>query len=545
MASVNKTIVENIGLNTEEAKIYEAILLNGTLTPGEISVYTEFPIDKVESLLEKLEKQQIVRKMPGIVARYSTAPPFEKLAETLEKFRKETENIRTTVEQKFNETLTELENSVATWKSDVKKIIGKELANINKENTSIAKSIEKISLQASKTLEKELEKRVKEISKVITRQIELYNNRIQEYENNLHSILDAQIEKSRKMKDIKEKELSKTIDSNFNHHVENAESLGENVQNALSESLGTLLENLDQLKIKNIELLEKSLAKLDELANEVKNEVFSVLHDYQNGFTTDVDEFLVSVSSNFQNQVKVREADLELLRDGIEKKILENSIENAKILANFHYLASKTLNKLFKNHKEEVGTLSEKLNERIKTGYNQASSIIEEIKASINDYLDAHIKSISKEYKAFQKEFMKTIDVGTKNLVNASTNLIKYCINNIDQQLTINTETAEGLKNKISESIKEDIQEINSTLINIQNEIKENLQSGVKTYSSKLKNMQNTLLTSLDHSKSSLLSLVQTVITDALQNIDSKLRDFEKTIKEIQKKFSENLPSNV
>lgn len=160
-SSVTQTIMENIGLSSEEAKLYEVILLNGTLTPGEIGVYTDFPIAVVEPLLEKLEKQQIVRKMPGIVERYSISPPFKNLGETLETFRKETESIGKNIDQKFKETLAELESLVTAWRSDSKNIIDTEFAKISRENATTAKNLENLTLQTSGTLEKEAEKKSK------------------------------------------------------------------------------------------------------------------------------------------------------------------------------------------------------------------------------------------------------------------------------------------------------------------------------------------------------------------------------------------------
>ncbi|MEM3525810.1 MAG: helix-turn-helix domain-containing protein, partial [Candidatus Jordarchaeaceae archaeon] len=292
MVSVIQAIMENIGLSDEEAKIYEAILVNGVLTPGEISIHTEFPVSKVESLLEKLEKRQIVRKISGIVTRYSITPPFNKIAETLEKFRKEAENVKANIDKKFKETLTELENSIATWKSNVRNIIDKEFAKISKENTTTAKTIEKLSLQTSKSLEKEVEKNIKQFSKDIESQLEIYNNKVQEHETSLTNILDTQLTKTQKEKEIREKELTEGIDTLFKYNVENVERLSENIQKTLSENIETLLENLNQIKDKNINLLEKSLLKFNELSNKVKNELLFILRDYQNGFDTNTKEFL-------------------------------------------------------------------------------------------------------------------------------------------------------------------------------------------------------------------------------------------------------------
>ncbi|MFB0559935.1 MAG: helix-turn-helix domain-containing protein, partial [Candidatus Lokiarchaeia archaeon] len=488
-SSVTKTIMENIGLNSEEAKLYEAILLNGTLTPGEISVYVEFPVEKVESLLQKLEKQQIVRKMPGVVIRYSVTPPFRPLEKSLEKFKKEAGSLRETLDQKFKEFLIELANSVTVWKSDVNAIIDTEFAIASNENKAITKNLDQVTLQTSKALRTEAEKKVKEVSKTIESQSEHYNNQIYEYENGLQRILDTQVEKNEKEKELREKDLTERIDSDFKYYVDNLQNLNKKIQKALSENSKILLESLNQIEAKNIDLLEKSSLKFDELANEAKNKAYSVLDNHQNDFTTDVTELLSTADRTFQDQIKIREENLGLLHNSIEQTILENSIENAKTLSKIHQLTSIALNKLYRKHEKDVESISEKLTELVYTGYNRASSIIEEVKVSIDEYLDSHIKSLNREYKNFQKEFINTVNAGNKNLVGTCDNLQKYHTDTLNQQLNLNIETAENLKNKIGESFKKNIQEINSTLANIQNNVKEILQAELGTYDTNLQNV--------------------------------------------------------
>ncbi|MHA1603578.1 MAG: helix-turn-helix domain-containing protein [Candidatus Freyarchaeota archaeon] len=544
-SSTTQTIMETIGLSKEEAKLYEAILINGALTPGELSVHLNFPIDKVESLLEKLEKERIVRRIPGVAARYSIAPPFKKLEETLGKFRKEAENFRKTIDQKFKETLEGLANSINTWKSDVKNVIDVEFAKISDENKAMTKNLEQFSLQTSEALGMKAEKGVKELSESLEKQYELLKTQIQEYETHLHSILDQNIEKGEKGRELRQKELEEKIDNGFKYTVDNVQKLKRDIQKNLSNTSKNLSDCLNQLEAKNTDLLERSLVKFDELANEAKNKTLSVLSNHQNDFATDLEELLTSVDRTLQNQVKFRGENLNLLHNSIEQAILENSVGSAKTLSDFHRVTSKTLNKLYRDHEKDVASISEKLTELVNTGYNRASSIIDGVKLSVDKHLESHMKSLSREYKDFQTEFSKIIDTGNMSFAGTSSNLQKHYIDTINQQISITTETAENLKSKIEESVKSDIQEISSTLVGIQNSVRENLQSEIEVYDSNLAGVKDTIFSSLDDSKSALLTSAQTVSKDMFQNIDQEIKGFESVVKKIREKFSETLNFNL
>ncbi|MEM2958929.1 MAG: helix-turn-helix domain-containing protein, partial [Candidatus Jordarchaeaceae archaeon] len=538
-ASLNQKVMEYVGLSEKEAQVYGTILLYGSLTPGEISVYTKLPISKVETLLEKLEKRKVIKKIPGVVVRYSAALLFKPLEETLEKFRKEAENFRKSINQKFNETLKEFENALNVWKLDVKTIIDAEIAKISNENIEAAKNLEQVSTQTSKTLEKETENRIKEISETIGKQSELYNDRISQYESDLSYILDTQIGKSEKDKEITEKDLIDKLNSYYKYYVGSIQSLNKSIQKKLSENSKTLLEIQKQMRLKNTELLEKGSVKFVELASETKNEAFSVLDRHQSTFSTDLKELLPTLDRSFQDIIKVREGNLDLFYGNIEKSILENAINNAKRLSNFHLSASKALNKLYKSQEISVHSTSGKLTELVNTGYSRALSVIERVGGSINEHLNTHIKELSREYREFQTEFLKSLDAENQNLITTSENLQKYYTDALEQQLNINTQTALTLKDKIRESLTKTTQEINTAFTAIQNNVHDTLSSEIVAHNNDLEGLRGAIFSLLDDSRTGLISSSQRVSENIFQSIDSEAKGFENNVKKIRKKFSE------
>jgi sugar-specific transcriptional regulator TrmB len=77
-------------LSESQSRVYTALLIMGRLAPGEISLYSDVPLVKVESTIDVLVKKQLVKPLPGVVTRYRAFAPYKELANEVQGFSKET-----------------------------------------------------------------------------------------------------------------------------------------------------------------------------------------------------------------------------------------------------------------------------------------------------------------------------------------------------------------------------------------------------------------------------------------------------------------------
>ncbi|MFX1581092.1 MAG: helix-turn-helix domain-containing protein [Promethearchaeota archaeon] len=91
-----------------ESRAYTVLLVMGQLTADEVSSYSGIPILKVKTVIEALEKKQLIKSLPGVVARYRAFAPYKELAEEVQAFTKDTEKSWKELQKLETKTLSEI-----------------------------------------------------------------------------------------------------------------------------------------------------------------------------------------------------------------------------------------------------------------------------------------------------------------------------------------------------------------------------------------------------------------------------------------------------
>ncbi|MFW9984741.1 MAG: helix-turn-helix domain-containing protein, partial [Candidatus Odinarchaeota archaeon] len=107
-------------LSESQSRVYTALLIMGRLTPGEISLYSGVPLVKIESSIEALVKKQLVKPLPGVVARYRAFAPYKDLATEVQAFSKETRASWNELQKLQNKTTDEIHNELQSMTRQIR-----------------------------------------------------------------------------------------------------------------------------------------------------------------------------------------------------------------------------------------------------------------------------------------------------------------------------------------------------------------------------------------------------------------------------------------
>ena len=81
-----KILETKFKLTIPEARAYTSLLVFGQLTNDQLSLYSEVPIDSINSIVEALLKKQLIKRISGVVNRYRAFAPFKELAKMIKQF---------------------------------------------------------------------------------------------------------------------------------------------------------------------------------------------------------------------------------------------------------------------------------------------------------------------------------------------------------------------------------------------------------------------------------------------------------------------------
>ncbi len=107
-------------LSEPQSRVYTALLIMGRLTPGEISLYSGVPLVKVESTIAALVKKQLVKPLPGVVARYRAFAPYKELANEVQAFSKETRASWKELQKLQNKTTDEIHSELQSMTRQIR-----------------------------------------------------------------------------------------------------------------------------------------------------------------------------------------------------------------------------------------------------------------------------------------------------------------------------------------------------------------------------------------------------------------------------------------
>ncbi|MFW9934836.1 MAG: helix-turn-helix domain-containing protein, partial [Candidatus Thorarchaeota archaeon] len=99
-------------LSESQSRVYTVLLVMGQLTADEVSNYSGIPMVKARSTIESLEKQQLIKALPGVVSRYRAFAPYKELAEEVQAFTKDTQKSWKELQQLQTKTLGEIHDEL-------------------------------------------------------------------------------------------------------------------------------------------------------------------------------------------------------------------------------------------------------------------------------------------------------------------------------------------------------------------------------------------------------------------------------------------------
>lgn len=107
-------------LSESQSRLYTALLIMGGLTRGEISLYSGVPLVNVESTIAELVKKQLVKPLPGVVARYRAFAPYKELANEVQAFSKETRASWNELQKLQNKTIDEIHDELQSMTRQIR-----------------------------------------------------------------------------------------------------------------------------------------------------------------------------------------------------------------------------------------------------------------------------------------------------------------------------------------------------------------------------------------------------------------------------------------
>lgn len=584
-----------MGLSGEEAEVYLALLYFGSLTPGEIELYTYFSYDKVLKLLETLVGKGVIKEIPGVVKRYRVLPPFLGIYHFLEESGKKMEEISKTLSEELtnrinalkeqakndekafidglrslrddfqreidqnkeamntqteefikqmtntiSELLNALQNNINTLKTETEAFIDQTIANTETQlKTEKEQLDQKMNALSSKLEDFESGTRAK------SQEI------ISKYESNLKSEIDTIAQFLHESNNKLSENTLNLLDAHKNRVSELTKKLTTSTTAKVTEQRDLLFEKMDELRLKfegimandkeqhNVALTKlgnSALLSYEQMINKNREELQKLDNNILSTVETQskrFNELLSSFDTQVLNEIMVSKQAAEKRMDDIRKEIEKVKTDQQKKV------------------KGQISSIQNRVEKQFKSVENEISSISGTQQESLLNI----VSSVSDKYSAYSDDVEKTV---TKALDDALLS-IKSAFDNIKmaivKKVQANQQQISAFTADSTNLIKEINTKTNSLVSNTINVLhdeinkmidldQQRVNSLINLYSERLSTLGNSIYNTAFQSLLKLGNSTKSKVVDIKKKTNDTIEkwndDFSKFVSQYNEQISKN-----
>ena len=357
-------------LTESQSRVYTVLLVMGQLTADEVSNYSGIPIVKVMSTIETLEKKQLIKSLPGVVARYRAFAPYKELADEVKAFSKDTQKSWKDLQKLQTKTLGEIHDELQLMTRQTRSA----LENLNERQgialneaamttnivlNNVAENLQKSMTDLSETSENELTRQASSFLSGI-------NNLIDEEIGELALSQKQTLDDTTKSLERFQEETQQWISSTASNLLDRTTSVYQQAKTHLEDVDSQLQQNIDA----GIKTVEADITSQKEAISELTEEIAVTLTNDVDSYTKET-QLAIDVLQKENNQAlgKYNQEFSTLLRNVWTNRVQE--------LTNLISQLDKTIKKENRRIVQQTNKAATSMDTTIKTSRDTSIQIIE------------------------------------------------------------------------------------------------------------------------------------------------------------------------
>lgn len=303
-------------LSESQSRVYTALLIMGRLTPGEISLYSGVPLVKIESTIAALEKKQLVKPLPGVVARYRAFAPYKDLANEVQAFSKETRASWKELQKLQNKTIDEIHNELQSMTREIRS----SLENLNERQgialneaamatnivlSNVSENLQKALANLSASSTKELSDQTIALQQALKQTIGEGKKQFEDTQklalDDANKAMEAHREETEQWTTTIADRLLNQTDTSTQHvksHLEDANSV---YQRRVDSALKTLSAGITTQKESSLEIAEETAIDLTNKIDTYNQETQQALTTFQAGIEKTLSKSIQDINTQVRD----------------------------------------------------------------------------------------------------------------------------------------------------------------------------------------------------------------------------------------------------
>jgi sugar-specific transcriptional regulator TrmB len=416
----NQILKEAMGISEPAAEAYKTLLSGGALTAGEISAMSGLDYMHTSKAVGELENERLIRRIPGVVERFTTIPPYGGFVAFLKDFQKIAKNMGDNATGIIESSLATIDKNCGDWKKEAqgvgKSSIGQTVSEIDLFKEASSKS-------ASDMLEKmkqESESTKTMITEAIKKHVDDHKLKSTEVEEELSSGIDNVTTKfdgeaKKYLKDVTD--TASTFLDNYRGTIQTfVEALRTSLQQYKTETKEglTALENdlvsiqtaLDDkaratvasAKVKSSDVLESQRKTLAEKSLQL-----------QSGIREETDRFMKMATSN-----------LSKFKSSVDLSMKEMSGAQTKLLSDFKEKTTASLEKWWSALKSGASGSTQQIFKSMDLLVNSLIREGEQLISFAKGMTDSYASRVKSSYDELKARVEEATSTGLTNLTGAA-----------------------------------------------------------------------------------------------------------------------------
>lgn len=565
------SILDILGINESEEKIYRILLVSGQLTLGEIRIATSLDKEITQNSMKSLSEKKLVREIPGLQGRYACLLPLGNLKVELEKSVDEVTSLgaglNETSTRVIEEMSTELNENSQKFLQDLdnegSKIV-EEVSNITSSALSEQEKLKEDSTNMIGEIEKTEKSRIEETHAKMIESISKQASKTSEALNTKLSIIDAKVDQIKldqeKIKNDAESEIPNVdftpVENTETQMIDSTVSFATQVKTTLTNTPEKLNIGADKLentikveseKIQNIanEFQEGTNTTIEGITSTI-SELFTKENDEINGLVQEINatknesvENINTIKGEQQNNFDNLVLGITEIQDQFKQYNSENSEE-------FNSTSTQMGSKI----QELLGQSNDEITNQIELTKNQLNTSLAEETEKLHSLLLEHLNQVISQSKeqlqefneGFSEKIAATVSEINTNRIEGKENLeanIVSSVNNLQESFKSSVvkreESETNLFSSINEKISNNKQITDSMFDTIINNL-ENLSSTINSHTQAVldqaSQLNNSSSEKMNTIKSSQESNFNTIVVEALNEVTTILNQEITLLKE-------------
>lgn len=347
----NQILKEAMGISDQAAEAFKVLLTLGPLTLGEISTNSGLGYALSTKAVLELESERLVRRIPGVLSRFTTIPPYAGFVAFLKDFQKIAKNLGDSTTSAVDSALTTVSKNCGDWKKEAQQAaksgIQQTVSEIDLYKSSSSKNV----TDMLEKLKQETELTKTMVTDSIKKHVDEHKIKSTEVETELASGIDNV---NTKLDTSAKKYLKDTTDM--------MSTFLENYKGTVQTFAETVHTNLQQYKTdirENLIVLENEIssieAKLEEKARSTitssKTKSSDVLESQRKSFGEKSLELQSGIRDVTDRFMKAASTNLGKFKSSVDGAMKEFSVDLSKTLSEFKEKTTASLDKWWSNFK--------------------------------------------------------------------------------------------------------------------------------------------------------------------------------------------------